>query len=201
MASLPDSTAAIEPVLRLLARVRREARGWVWIESLAILAVAGAAVVWGTLAIDWLIEPPAWARGAALATAAGVAIWLVATRLVGRLAAPLSDRALALAIERRQPACGDALSTAVTLREAAGDPVDPELARRTTATAAALAERTSPGAVFRRGRLVGVALFGLLAAVSVAGLAAAAPAIASLWTRRMVLLEDVPWPRRVRLEA
>ncbi len=201
MAGLTESAPAIEPVLRLLARIRREARGWVWIESLAILAAAAASLVWATLAIDWLIEPPAWVRGTALAAAGGLAVWLVATRLVGRLTTPLSDRALALAIERRRPECGDTLSTAVTLSEAGGGPVDPELARRTTATAAALAESTPPGTVFRRGRLLGIALLGLLAAGSVAGLATAAPAIASLWARRMVLLEDVPWPRRVHLEA
>ncbi len=97
MAGLTESAPAIEPVLRLLARIRREARGWVWIESLAILAAAAASLVWATLAIDWLIEPPPWVRGTALAAAGGLAVWLVATRLVGRLTTPLSDRALALA--------------------------------------------------------------------------------------------------------
>jgi outer membrane murein-binding lipoprotein Lpp len=201
MATMTDSDAAIEPVLRLLARVRREARLWVWVESLAILALAAAAIVWGTLALDWLIEPPAWARGTALAAAAAVVAWLVATRLVARLAAPLSDRSLALAVERRLPQYGDTLSTAVTLLEGEGDPVDPELARRTTSVAARLAERAESRAIFRRGRLVAVAVAGLAAAASVGGLMALRPTVAALWARRVLLLEEVPWPRRVHLAA
>ncbi|MFM8413224.1 MAG: hypothetical protein ACKOCX_00705 [Planctomycetota bacterium] len=195
------SAALVEPLGRLLARVRREARVWIWVESLALLAVAAAAIFWGSLLLDWLIEPPAWVRGAAGAGAAVVLLWLLATRLIARLATPLSDRALALAIERRQPDCGDTLSTAVTLAEATAEPVDGDLADRTLSAAAALARRVSPAAVFRRGRLLGLAAVGMLAASSVAALGAARPAVASLWARRMVLLEDAPWPRRVRLEA
>ena len=200
--SAPDPpTASLEPLARLLARVRREARAWVWIESLGLLAAAAAAIFWGSLALDWLIEPPAWVRAAAGVVAGLALFWILATRLIARLATPLTDRALALAIERRQPACGDTLSTAVTLAEAGGEQVDADLADQTRSAAAALAERVSPAAVFRRGRLLGLAAVGLLAASSVAALVAARPAVAALWARRMVLLEDEPWPRRVRLEA
>ncbi len=200
MAATPDF-AAIEPVLQLLARVRREARLWVWVESLAILAATAAGLVWATLFVDWLIEPPAWARAAALAAAAAVIVWLVATRLVARLATPLSDQSLALVVERRQPQCRDTLSTAVALLEHHAAPVDPELSRRTTAAAAGFARTATPRAIFRRGRLVAVAVAGLAAAGSVGGLMALRPAVASLWARRMILLEEVPWPRRVRLDA
>jgi hypothetical protein len=195
----PD--AAIEPLLRLLARVRREARAWVWIESLAVLAIAAAAIFWTTLALDWLIEPPAWTRGVAVAGAVAAILWLVATRLVSRLATPLPDRALALAVERRNPQCGDTLSTAISLAAAAAEPVDAELADHTTAAAAALARDVSARNVFRRGRLVTVALAGLAAAASVAGFALARPDLAGIWARRLARFEDVPWPRRVQLAA
>ena len=193
--------AAIEPLLRLLARVRREARAWVWIESLAVLAIAAAAIFWTTLALDWLIEPPAWTRGVAVVAAVAGILWLVATRLVSRLATPLPDRALALALERRNPQCGDTLSTAISLAAAAAEPVDAELAVRTTAAAAALARDVSARNVFRRGRLVTVALAGVAAAASVAGFALARPDLAGIWARRLARFEDVPWPRRVQLTA
>jgi hypothetical protein len=193
--------AAIEPLVRLLARVRREARAWVWIESLAVLAIAAAAIFWTTLALDWLIEPPAWTRGVAVVAAVAAILWLVATRLVSRLATPLPDRALALAVERRNPQCGDTLSTAISLAAAAGDPVDAELAGRTTAAAAALARDVSTRSVFRRGWLVALALAGAAAAASVAGFAVARPDLAGIWARRMTRFEDVPWPRRVQLAA
>jgi hypothetical protein len=195
------TAAATDPLLRLLRRVRREARAWVWLESLATVVLAAAAIFWGSLAADWLVEPPAWVRAAALAAAGLALLAILATRLVGRLVTPLTDRALALAIERSQPHCGDTLSTAVTLAGASGDPVDLELADRTAREADQLARTVSPGALFRRGRLVAVAVAGILAAASVAGLAWARPAVAAIWARRLVLLDDTPWPRRVRLEA
>lgn len=198
---MPVPAPSAAPVARLFASVRREARVWVWVESLAVLAVVASAVFWGSLVFDWLIEPPAWVRGAAGVAATSALLWIVATRLVARLVTPLTDRALALAIERRQPACGDTLSTAVTLAEATSDPVDDGLAERTLSAAAALAGRVSTAAVFRRGRLLALTALGLLAALSVAAFVAARPALASLWTRRLVLLEEVPWPRRVQLDA
>jgi hypothetical protein len=201
MATSESRVAPIERLRRMLARVRREARAWVWVESLTWLAVAAALLFWATLGLDWLLEPPAWARACAAATAVAVMFWLVATRLVGRLAAPLSDRALALAVERRVPGCGDTLSTAITLAEAGGEPVDVDLAGRTTAAAATLAGGISTRAVFRRGRLLTMALVGAAAAASVAGLVAARPAVATTWARRLALLDDTPWPRRVSLEA
>jgi hypothetical protein len=202
MASVTGSqAAAIEPLLRLLARVRREARAWVWIESLGVLAIAAAAIFWTTLALDWLIEPPAWVRGVAVAAAAATILWLVATRLVSRLATPLPDRALALAVERGNPQCGDTLSTAISLAATAAEPVDRELAGRTTAAAAALARGIALQSVFRRGRLLSLALAGAAAAASVTGFALARPDLAVIWARRLARFEDVPWPRRVQLAA
>ena len=52
MISSPETTTPIEPLRRLLAKVRREARTWVWVESLAALAVAAAVIFWATLATD-----------------------------------------------------------------------------------------------------------------------------------------------------
>jgi len=201
MASPRSAATPIEPLRRLLAKVRREARVWIWVESLAALAVVAAVIFWATLGIDWLLEPPAWARACTVAAAAAVMLWILGTRLIGRLAIPLTDRALALAVERRIPECGDTLSTAITLAAAGGAPVDAELAGHTTAAAATLARDVSTRAVFRRGRLLATALLGAAAAASVAGLVATQPAVATIWARRLALLEDTPWPRRVSLEA
>lgn len=198
---MPAATESIAPLLRLLGRARREARWWIVAEAIAELAVVAAAVFWGLLALDWLIEPPPWARGVATAGAAVALGWLLATRLIVRLAVPLSDRGLALALERRDPRCGDTLSTALTLADETGEPVNAALATRTVSAAADLAGEIRPGVLFRRRRLVGLLMTGLLAAGSVGWLAAARPAIAEIWMRRLVLLEEVSWPRRVQLEA
>lgn len=197
MRSATESTA----VSGLLSQLRREARLWIWVESLAQLVVAAAALGSGVCLIDWLLEPPAWARGAAAAGAAGLLVWLAVTRLVGRLFRPLSDTSLALAVERRNPAMGDTLSTAVELAARPRAELDPHLVDRTMAAAAALAGSVRPASVFRRRRLLTVATTGLAVIAAIAAAATARPDLAETCGRRLMLLEDVPWPRRVTFEA
>ena len=96
--SVASSTTRSDSLQRLLFRLRREARAWICVESLALATLAAAALGCGLFAVDWLLEPPAWARGLAATAAAGLLVWLLATRLVGRLATPLPDAALARAI-------------------------------------------------------------------------------------------------------
>ena len=78
-------------------------RIWIWVESLASIALAAVVIVAATLLLDWLLEPPGWARAAALVAAGAVLAWMLVTRLLLRLGTPLADRSLALAVERRQP--------------------------------------------------------------------------------------------------
>lgn len=189
-------------VARLLAALRRQARAWVALEGVSLLAVAGVATCWLAFMVDRLVEPPAWVRGAAAAGAVAAAIWLVAGRLVSRLAAPLSDEALSLAVERTHPELGDSLSTAVscasTAREAPG-PVDPELVARTAAEAERAAGLVEAGRLFRTRRLTAAAVVAAVAVGLTALAAARHPHLATVWVRRLVLLSDDAWPRRVRL--
>ncbi len=170
-----------------------------------MVAVAGSLAIFATLAIDWLIEPPGWARATLVGLTACVLLWIVATRLIARLSMPLGDRSLALAIERRHPELGDTISTAVGLASETSpdvDPsVDPVLVERTTAAARSLAARVSPRKVFRRGKLGTVAAAGVALTAAIAGLAMARPDVGDLWARRMLLLDDAAWPRRVTFHA
>jgi hypothetical protein len=202
-AAPPEPAAAIEPVRRLLARVRRRTRLWIWIESLAWLAIVAAAAFWITLLCDWWVEPPAAVRLTALAVAAAGLAWIVATKLIARLSAPLSDASLALLVERHDPRCGDSLSTAISLadrpRDDGSSPHDPELAARTTAAAGALADGVRLGGLFRGARLAWLAVGAAAALSTVGALAAVRSDVTGLWVRRMTRLSDEPWPRRVRL--
>jgi len=198
----PDlHVAAVASLTRMLGRIRREARAWIWVESLASLALAAAAAFALSFAADWLFEPPAWVRAALVTAAAAVLVWLLTTRLFARLAAPLGDRLLALAVERRHPELGDTLSTAVGLAAASPAEVDPALLARTMAAASELVGRVDPRRVFRRGRLLLAAAAGTAAAAGLAGVVAVQPELAQVWGRRMLFLDDEPWPRRVQLEA
>jgi hypothetical protein len=191
----------IGPLRQLLAALRRSARRWIWGESLALVCLAGALVFWGSLVIDWLLEPPpGWRMAVAAAAAVGL-VWLVASKLVSRLAAPLPDTALATLVERSHPAFRDSLSTAIELADRPRDDVDPRLLARTAAEAASLVDQVDRAKLFRRRRLMGLVLGGLAGVASIAGLALARPAVADLWVRRNVMFREDPWPRQVALTA
>ena len=193
-----ESLAAIRG---LLAEVRRRTRHWIWAESLAMAVGVAVSGGWLTVALDRLIEPPAWVRVAMLAAVAAAVAWVLVTRLVIRLAVPLSDESLALLVERTHPEFGAALSTAVSCGFGeAGAAIDREMLATTAASAAARAATVRCGTIFRWRRLVSLVL-AAAAAVAISGvMAAARPTDAALWARRMLGVSDTPWPRRVRLE-
>ncbi|MFM8539433.1 MAG: hypothetical protein ACKOES_15415 [Planctomycetaceae bacterium] len=202
--SLPTA-GSIEPVRRMLAAVRRRARLWIWVESLAWLALVAAAAFWLTLLFDWWVEPPVAVRLTALALTACAIAWIVALKLLARLRAPLSDASLALVVERHDARFGDSISTAISLADRppdAGDtgaPCDPDLAARTTAAAAALAGSVRLGGLFRGRRLAALAVAAVASLATIGALAATRGDVTGLWLRRMTRLSDEPWPRRVRL--
>lgn len=197
----PGAAAGLRRLVALIDSVRRQTRGWIWVEGLALLSLAVAALFWGTFAFDWAVEPPAWVRGVLLAAALLLLAWLSWRSLVGRLATPMGDAALATLVERGAPAFRDSLSTAIELAGRSDSGVDRRLLERTIDEAAGTVDRFDPRSLFRRGRLVATAVAGVLALATILGLAVAEPAVAGVWARRMLLLDDGPWPRRTHLRA
>jgi hypothetical protein len=198
-----SGSPSLEPLLRLLDVVRRTTRRWIWVESLAVAGLALVAAIWSTLVIDRLVEPPAWVRVGLVASAVGLIGTILIVRLVCRLAVPLGDESLALIVERFHPEFRDALSTAVACgrADAVHGRLDHELLARTTSRAVSLAGRVRPEAIFRRRRLMAIAFGAILAAVGTALAALAWPSEAGVWARRLFLLVDDPWPRRVTITA
>ena len=183
----------------LLATLRRQARGWIWVESLAWLGLAVAAFFWGSLAFDWCVEPPRLVRAGLLAAAAVGLAMLLYRKLVGRLAADLGDASLAVVVERAHPSFRDSLSTAIELAASPAADVNPALLARTAAEAKAHLGLVRPERIFRRRQLAMLAFAAVAAVATIAAVALVRPAVAGLWVRRMPLLGDEPWPRRVRL--
>jgi len=198
-AGRPAAAADVAVLKESLATLRKQTRGWIWVESLAWLCFAAVAFFWGSLAIDWSVEPPRWARAVLLAAAAAGLATLVYRKLVGRLAADLGDASLAVVVERAHPSFRDSLSTAIELASSPAADINPELLARTAAEAKANLGQLRPERIFRRRQLAMLAFAAVFAMASVAALVMARPAVASLWVRRVPLLGNEPWPRQVRL--
>jgi len=197
----PSNAAGVAPLRALLATVRRRARGWIGVEALAWAGIVAVVAFWLTLAGDWFSEPPAPVRAAAMAVAVAVLAGLLVRQLLLRLAAPLSDAALAHLVERACPEFRDSLSTAIDLADGDRDDLDAGLLARTTAEANRLAPHVRIDSLFRGRRLALLATAAAAAVASVGGLALARPDVVGLWGQRMIRLGDEPWPRRVALEA
>lgn len=199
-AGVPRQPAADVAALRdMLATIRRQTRAWIWLESIAWLGLAAVALFWGSLALDWCVEPPRWARAVLLVAAA---LWLgllVARKLLGRLTTDLGDASLAVVVERAHPSFRDSLSTTIELADQSSADINPDLLVRTAAEAGAHLGQVRPEKIFRRRELAMLAFSASVAVASVAALAVAKPAVAGMWVRRLALLGDEAWPRRVRL--
>ena len=199
----PASTIAADLVAlrQSLAGLRRRTKRWVWIETLGLLGLWAAAGFWMSLVIDRFLEPPWQVRVVMGGAVVGIVGWLVVTKLLGRLTAPLDDAQLALLVERTYPQFRDSLSTTVELARGPRDDVSDALLARTAALAVDRLGDIDPSTMFRRRSLGGLAAASTLAVASVVSLVVGQPEAAGLWARRMVWLADEPWPRRVRLEA
>ncbi len=104
------------PLVELLARVRRRIREYVAIDGAARTLIAACAAFWSLLAIDWTFEPTREVRLLLLLLAIG-AVTVVAFRwFVARLVAPLSNRSMALVLERTF-SFDESLLTAVEMTE------------------------------------------------------------------------------------
>ncbi|NCY03364.1 MAG: hypothetical protein EBX36_10765, partial [Planctomycetia bacterium] len=186
-----SAAAADVAVLRgVLAALRGQTRRWIWLETAAWLGLLAAAFFWASLAFDWWVEPPRWARGVLLAAVAVALLVIVRRKLLARLAAELGDSSLAIVVERTHPSFRDSLSTAIELADQPAAETNPALLARTAAEARANLGQVRPERIFRRRELAMLAFAAVVAVASVVALAVVRPATAGTWARRLALLGD-----------
>lgn len=192
----------LEPSIRsTLAALRGRIRRYVWIEGMALAIVWLGVAFWISLAVDWFFEPPALVRGLILAAVLVVFAGVVLQRVLRRAWVRLTDRNMAMLLERRFPQFGESLLTAVELSERRPSPKEcnPILLARTCRLAAEpirdlrLDEVINP---YPRRQAVTAAV---LLAASVVLLALTSPAVLEIWTRRNLLFSNELWPRRTKL--
>ena len=199
--SAADQSANLRTVARLLSVVRRRAGRWIVIEAVALAGLAAAAAFWGSLAVDRMLEPPAWVRVAMVLGGLAGLLWIARRKLIDRLRTRLSTRSLALLVERHHPFFNESLVTTVELGlEGATtdgrDRVDPGMLARTAAEAAAGVPGVRVADLFRGRELASLLLSGVLAGATIAACVLISPDTASLWLRRVVLLRGSKIARR-----
>jgi len=203
----PDPTPepTLAPAVRsVLGALRRRIRRYVWLQGLAAAVVWLGAAFWGSLAIDRVLEPPVPVRVAILVVA-GVGLgWIVFRLVLCRAFARLTNRHMAMLLERRFPQFDEGLLTAVELIETDRPRDDSSvhgrrmLAQTCRRSAASIGD-VRLGEVFNPVPLRRSALAALLLGASVGAFGWLAPGALGIWAERSLLLEDRLWPRRTRL--
>ena len=188
---------------QFLKRIRKRARRWIFIDSISLIGLSVAVWFWGTLFLDWLIEPPPIVRLLAVGILCLQITTIVLNRLVRRLRAPLHDEQLALLAERTHPELQDCLSTAIELRgskeRSTLSTIDVTLLDRTTSIAASSIKQVDLSRLFRRTHLLRKAGLSGFSIGTMAAVLVLLPTIRETWVNRMLLLSDTPWPRQVTL--
>ena len=219
-----ESSPPLPPAIcRQLDALRAGIRRYIWLEGLAAMAVWLGAAFWGSMAIDWIFEPPRLVRVAVLA-AAGIGLAVVLFLFILRRAfVRLSNCNIATILERQFPQLNDSLLTSVSLLDrpqprpgVPGAPpggFNPPLGRptvlgvggqmlaRTSHLATLRLEDVPLSQVFDPMPLVRKVVIALGLASTIGLLAVMAPPVLSLWAERNLLLAETKWPRKIRLEA
>ncbi|MBS0209332.1 MAG: DUF1146 domain-containing protein [Planctomycetes bacterium] len=191
--------AGLAPELRaLLGSVRGHLRRWLWLRGIAVSIVALVGLFWLLVAVDWKFESPRDVRLVLLVTAVAALGYLVSRYLLSRVFAPISDRSLALLIERQYP-LDDSLLTAVELARHDWQGVGREMFDATVADAVHRANWVKVDKLFDvrppRRALV-AAMFALL---TMLGFSLVAGGTFRLAVARMLTVSNSPWPRATRL--
>lgn len=157
-------------------------------------------IFWGGLALDWMFEPQPQVR---LVIHALIVVAMAATLVwwgLRRWLVALSDRSLALLVERKYPQVDDAFSVAVDLHKSqlSDDQVHPELASRTLHEAGQIARSLDTEDLLNQIRLNRFALLAGGLALSIIGLALGLPRVWDTYTQRLALSPE-SWPRTIDL--
>lgn len=201
--TLVENRIELSPqVRRLLARVRRLLRRYVWTHGLALTLATAGMLFWLGLAIDWFFEPPHAFRQGMLVIAGVLLLAVLSRSLLRRLLVPLSDASMAVLLERRFQGFEDSLLTSVEYASRVGDMPD-AYGRQMLAHTFEMAAERSGGLdvadVFDFGPRRRSVAAALALAASIVGFSLLWPQAFRIGVARLATLSDESWPRRTRL--
>lgn len=196
----PSESPIVAPLRALKGRIR----AILMAHSMLMFVLFAAAMAAGSFLLDWLFHLPLEARGALLLVMVGTMAWGGYRFFVGPFQVRLDDETLALLVQSRRPEIGDELITALQFEKKLADPAETESRALMTAVVAATVERhvgSDFGSVVNARGLGRPALHALAALVVLFGYAALMPDHATIWFQRSILLADLDWPPRTRIEV
>ena len=198
-AAAGNSLAA--PIATLLQSVRQRIRRYLWAEGLAGIAAYLLAAFWITLVFDWFFEPNIAIRAVLLAIVFGGASWIGFRLLLDRLRVDLTDRSLALLLERKFPQFGDSLLTAVEYASSSEHATDYERQMVAAAVDEAIerVREVDLDRLFNPAPLVRNVLLAVALGVSAVGFTLFDSEAVETWARRVLTFSNEPWPRKTRL--
>jgi hypothetical protein len=210
MASTTPTTIPLAAeVQSVLAGLRWRIQAYVWLEGISLAVIWLAGTFWIALALDYLpvlvgaSEMPQWTRALLLLVMAGGFGYILYRWVFERVAVPLSDRSMAMLLERRFTDFNDTLMTSVELsqRKPEESEFNPEMFARTSLLARELLPQVRFGQIFNLGRLaflifLAIALISSFVVFGVKNLDALGTGV-----KRLVLLQDQAWPRQAAIEV
>ncbi len=187
-------------------RLRRQIRWYIWLEGLAVVLSWIGIAFWVGLAFDYLPvlaganELPRAARLLMLIAFSLILSYLVYRYVIRRAFVRLADGSLALLLERRFPAFDDTLVTAVDTTVTAEDEQEATLQQAMLGHAIDLAvahtQQIDTAEALRYRPLLSKTFVATLALISIGLFGWLARDAFGIWTSRMLLISDNPWPRR-----
>ncbi|WP_460166858.1 hypothetical protein [Thermostilla marina] len=184
----------------LLGRARRAVRRYVIAEAILAVVTCLVAGFWLSLWIDWFWEPNQPVRIAVLAAVVAAAVWLFVFLGIMRIFRKISDRTLAVLLERQHRGFGESLITTVELAGSfAPGSLGASMFDRVARQAADFASGEECRLLLNMKRLMrrGSLVASLVLVTAVTGVVF--PGLFVMWGDRYLGLSDRPWPRRVLL--
>lgn len=203
----PTTIPLAAEVQSVLAGLRWRIQAYVWLEGISLAVIWLAGTFWIALALDYLpvlvgaSEMPQWTRALLLLVMAGGFGYILFRWVFERVAVPLSDRSMAMLLERRFTDFNDTLMTSVELsqRKPEESEFNSEMFARTSLLARELLPQVRLGQIFNLGRLaflifLAITLVSSFVAFGVKNLDALRTGV-----ERLVFLQDQDWPRQAAI--
>ena len=203
--SLPQLSQLTSDVVNRLAQLRRQLTVWFWVDGLSRILWAAIALLAIDGVIDLLFHMDKPQRAVMLVLIASAVAWLAYRRLLKPLTATISDDALALEVERRNPTLSQSMISA--LQFARMDDIErrgysPAMVRQTVQRGATASADLNFGAVLddREFRLNGVLVVAAVALFVALAVGSLMHPLLHIWANRNLFLGDLVWPQKTYLK-